>query len=345
MKKIYKSLLMFLVVVVACQDPVTPPEETGTLVLSLAPDELTLARTIEPEVDMTIAYYEVEGSDDDGNTFSQTVTEGELLQTSLLPGSWTIVVTGFNANSTAIVSGETVVSILAGEVTSATVIVGPIGGTGTLSIDVIWPDSVLSDPAVTGTLHPALGTGWHITFGIGPDADSAGYVAELPNGYYTVALQLSDLGTVVWGVVEGARILAGELSHHTYRLTKDVNRGGLDLTIIDSLDNPIDITFSGVREFLPEGTDMTVTAATSEPVDSYHYFLQGAPLTASKTNPSITLGSDLPPGTYWLSLKVLKGQIISTESVVFEVVQRHHRCGNPDHHRSGKSKCSFYSRR
>ncbi|HKJ67261.1 MAG TPA: hypothetical protein VKA68_04840, partial [bacterium] len=151
------------------------------------------------------------------------------------------------------------------------------------------------------------------------NADSAGYEETLANGYYTMAIQLTDTGDVVWGVVEGARVLAGELAHRTYQLTTDVNRGGLDLAISDSLANPIEITLSGAVAELTEGNSMTVNATTSEPVDSYQWYLQGATL-SGETGSSVTVGSTLSPATYWLSLVVTEDGIVSSESVEFEVV-------------------------
>lgn len=46
--------------------------------VSFALNTLFLARTITPDVDMTIAPYEVTGTDGNGYTFNQTVTIGPL---------------------------------------------------------------------------------------------------------------------------------------------------------------------------------------------------------------------------------------------------------------------------
>ena len=82
---------------------------------------------------------------------------------------------------------------------------------------------------------------------------------------------------------------------------------------------PIAITFSGQQSQLPPGTDMTITATTSENPVTYQWYLGGVPLTG-QTSSSITIGSSLTPGNYKLDLEVTKGSVISSESITFSVL-------------------------
>ncbi|HET7839885.1 MAG TPA: hypothetical protein VFL04_08995, partial [Rectinemataceae bacterium] len=83
------------------------------------------------------------------------------------------------------------------------------------------------------------------------------------------------------------------------------------------LQNPITVTLDGPTT-IAQGASMTVSATSSEPVDSYQWYLQGSPVGTNSS--SIVLGSSLALGHYWLSLVVTKGNILSSKSVEFDVL-------------------------
>lgn len=316
-----------------------PLPEFGTVVLSFGAQDLLSAKTIEPQLDMDPATYDVYGTGPGGASFEVLGLEStEIAQASLIPGEWTIYVEAFNADTppTLIGSGTATVTVLAGEVLTVTVVVQPIVGTGQLEVIVQWPAGVLLNPQVTGTLTPMGGTGGAIVFGLAPDELSASYaspaigdVDALANGYYMVSVALSTdrpdgSGTdVVWGTVESVRIITGEVSQKTYELVEDVNRGGVEVIIEPELDNPIEITIEGVQTPLQTGVDMTVSASPSGQ-DAYAWYLDGVlmvdglgdPLTGS----TITFGSDVGLGYHWLSVVVTSGSVTSSAAEVFHVV-------------------------
>jgi N-acetylneuraminic acid mutarotase len=84
-----------------------------------------------------------------------------------------------------------------------------------------------------------------------------------------------------------------------------------------NLQNPIGITFSGQSAELQTNQQMTVTATTTETVESYQWYLKGSAL-AGATNPSVTVGN-LAEGHYRLDLFVTKGDVISSETLYFDV--------------------------
>ena len=100
---------------------------------------------------------------------------------------------------------------------------------------------------------------------------------------------------------------------------------GCVIMIDPELDNPYEITLSGVRELLPYGEEMTVTATVADEFgkkvrpDRYEWFLRGSPL--AEESDTITLGSDLETGLYELDLIVTKDGVPSSQGASFEVVE------------------------
>ena len=90
------------------------------------------------------------------------------------------------------------------------------------------------------------------------------------------------------------------------------------LSVKLDLQNPVNIEFIGAEESILLGSEMTVTAVTSEPVDSYQWYLDGI-LLEGDTGPTVTLGKTLKPGFYMLDLLVENGPILSSEGISFKV--------------------------
>jgi hypothetical protein len=81
MKKIFPILFIALLILSGCLvnnppgSPTTPGECKGSLALTIK-SELT-AKTIEPDIDMAIARYQIYGIGPSGKTFNQSVSESE----------------------------------------------------------------------------------------------------------------------------------------------------------------------------------------------------------------------------------------------------------------------------
>jgi len=299
------------------------PDEFSYGVISLnfnLSDDL-LKKTIEPNIDMEVAEFEVSGYGPDSATFSRTnVTIDSIHQASLSPGSWIVTVDGYNASGVKIGTGSTTVEIVAGETKEATITVSPLAGNGALVIDISWPANVLTAPSVIGSLTAIDGTSQSISFTMAGDNLSANSLDSLSAGYYEVSVQLLDNGTKIWGRTEAAFIVTGGTSSQGYVLTQDVNQSGLSVVIQDSIQQPIDIAFTGVLDTLTEGQTMTVTAIPAETVESYQWYLGGDQLN-NETNASITIGDTLSPGNYWLDIIIVSGKLYSSHGIKFSVIE------------------------
>jgi len=307
----------------SCPRVQPPAQEFGSLILALSTSGMA-AKTILPPLDMDIAYYSVSGDGPGSATFSRPgVTGATVVEDSLISGAWMIAVDAFNADDYLIGTGSMGVAITAGQTTQKEVMVTPLTGTGRLDIVISWPTGKIANPIISGTLEAAGGAPQAIPFSLVAGADSTSYsYTSLDVGYYSLTLQLSDGTTDKWGAFEAVRILKDQTTEASFNLTaEDINTGGVSITINPDMENPITITFTGHTSQLPYGTDMSITANTSQnPVNTYRWYLNGE-LLNGQTDSSIVIGSGLPEGNYRLDLGVTKGNIISSNNIKFSILE------------------------
>jgi hypothetical protein len=294
------------------------PGHNGSLALNFSTTEIG-SKTWKPLLDMEVASYDVSGVGPGTATFSQTGVIGtSVAQNGLAIGAWTIVVDAFNADHDLIGTGSTAVAISAGETTTASVEVVPLSGKGTLTINISWTPGLIDEPSVAATLTAVGGTVQDLTFT--PGTDSIGYSSgnTLDAGYYWLNIVLKDSGTETWwSNPQSVRILKDQTTAAIWTLTAgNINTGGMSLTITPTMNNPITITLSGQQPLLVPDQDMTVSASTSQTVDTYQWYLNGAAL-SGQTSSSVSIGSSLTAGNHNLTLGVWKGNVISSESLTF----------------------------
>lgn len=275
-------------------------------------------RTIVPGIVMTVATYDITGNGPGGATFSRTgVAAGSAVQvTGLAVGTWTIHVDAKNASGVIIANGDQTANVSSGVVSNVTVTVTPLVGNGTLQTNVTCVN--FTSPTVSGTVTNSTGSVTTLTFtGTGNTKNSTQTLAK---GYYTLALTVSD-GIQTGYFIDSVRIVYNETTTANLTVTGGGGTGqGLNISVVEDMQNPIQITFAGNLNQLDEGHTMTVTATTSpSPVDSYQWYLDGVAISGA-TNASVTVGAGLAvKNGYRLTLIVKLGTIISSESVTFDV--------------------------
>ena len=322
MKKSLLIMVILSVFLMSCPNPggVAPTKHLGSLRLTFSTSEMT-PKTLIPPLDMKIASYSISGSGPSSATFLQTgVTGASFVQSALPVGDWTIAVAAFNAGNNVIGAGGTTVTIEEGQTSVASVTVTPLSGTGTLTINISWTAGLVAVPSVVATLTPMGGSAQNLPFTMGANSASYSSGNTLNAGYYSLALQLMDGGVSVWGLYDAVLILQGQTTAASANLTsQDLHTGGINLTIVPALPSPIAVTFSGQQSQIPPGTDMTITASTSESPVTFQWYLGGVPL-PGQTSSSLTIGSSLTPGNYRLDLAVSNGSALGSGSVVFSVL-------------------------
>ena len=297
----------------------TPDDFKGSLVLNISPN-LDQHRTIAPDLEMSVASYVITGTGPNSDNFSVSITTGSATLNSLTPGAWAISVNALNSSGTVIASGDTTVTIETDQTSNASITVRPIDGNGTLTLSLSWPLDAVTDPSITATLTPQDGTATDITFSMADNTASYSN-SSLPDGYYTLIVNILDGSDTVWTMVEAVRIITEQTTSGSYNLTADdfiVAQGTLDLQIDQDLQNPLIIFFSGNYSILALGTEMTVEALASNSVDGYQWYLNGAAI-PDAIQSSLTIGNGLTAGKYSLSVIAVCGSTLSSKSFLFTV--------------------------
>lgn len=311
--------------------------ETGSIIININDDTFN-TKNIEPALDMEIAYYTVyaEGPDTATVPLTRIDKPSSSISINMLDvGTWIFHTNGWNSNDIEVGYVEvTGIEINSGQVTNIDMIIIPVIGVGTLSIDVGWtPFDLLASPSVISEIASVndLLTKTDLSSLYSINSINVDYSGVYDNGWYLLTFILNDnvgsptpIETPIFGFAEAVRIIRSEISQYTTILTvDDINSvvGTALVNLTEQMDNPIPITFNGVEIFLLEGNDMTVQAQTpiDPDLDSHMWFLNGVLLPAEVTD-TIIIGSALQISTNTLSLVVKKNGILSSKSIVFNVV-------------------------
>jgi hypothetical protein len=335
MKKIFSLLITTLLLsAIACDFDTQPTENSnpdkGSIIINLSGNNMSqsaysISRSIIPDIEMEIYTYDISGIGTDGATFKKIGISGATQSVTidnLKLGSWAIRVIGINSNNVVILNGTTTTEVLQRKKSSAHVVMRPVEGKGILMLSVSWPSGVITNPSLTGTLTLNDGSETAMNFSLAGDHLSGSYAnADIPAGYHLLSLSLKFGKNQVWGIVEAVRIIEGSETSASFSLDSNninVPTGNIDITIDTDPQNPISIVLDGYQEQMKKGSTMTVSATTSESVDSYQWYLNGNKL-IGETASSITIGSSLGHGNYNLNVIIKKGTIISSEGISFEV--------------------------
>ncbi|SIQ88374.1 Formylglycine-generating enzyme, required for sulfatase activity, contains SUMF1/FGE domain [Alkalispirochaeta americana] len=334
-------LIGVTLVLAGCQNPFkadgsrsSPSPSGGSLTVSLE-TSLVSGATILPEIEMEIEAYRVRVNGPGPvqsnriNSSRTTVTFSDLAQ-----GDWTVTVKAENSDGVVVAYGSATVEVESGATAKADVALYPLEGSGTLNIFISWPQESLDSPVIEASLVPAGGSEHDISgsFVISPTDAEASYTGLWDTGYYTLNLLLKDGDHVAWPLHVAVRIIEGEESSGVFPLTEDdlliygeapPPPGAILVNLGGDLNNPYNIALDGLVENIDHGEVVTIEMTldpASEP-DEIRWYLNGMVI-PGETGRSLRIGPSgvaSTPGTYWLSLVVSRGTMISSRRVRFEV--------------------------
>ena len=219
------------------------------------------SKILVPSLDMNIATYAYAGTGPNGATFSAAASATAYTASNLVQGSWSVTVNGLNAAGTVIDTGMASVNVVTGQTATVNIVVAPIVGNGTLSVNLTWPAALVSIPQITASLTSTGGVITPLSFST-PTNGTSTYTGTVGNGYYTLSIQLLDNGHLVMGSVEIARIVTGQTTTGTYNYTSiNVGKGSIIVNITPAITNPIPVTVSGTIATVATGTPVNLSAS------------------------------------------------------------------------------------
>jgi hypothetical protein len=312
--------LLSMLLVFSCSSPVLQKaNEAGTGVLSISIGEVA-SKTLLPSIDMKPAVYDISGTGPQGKFFSQTITSGTAQVPGLYTGQWTITVSEKNQALQGIGQGSGNVTIQAQQTATLAISVKPLAGNGTVSLTVLLPPGLVA-PSITGSLAPSSGTTIPLTFVLGPSSATC-VNSTIPSGYYTLSVKLSDSSTLLASAVDVARVVNGATTSGSVDFSAVVApTSPVNVSITQSLNDPIVVTLQGGLSPLALGTSMTVTATASPSGGLFAWYLDGsaiAPTTSS--GPTVIIPGTVPAGPHKLDSLVFSTDGLRAGSASFSFV-------------------------
>jgi len=279
------------------------PLGVGSLRVSIGADNPGI-RSLLPGISMEPAEYLIQGAGPEGESFQAGSFGEDTDVNGLAVGDWVITVSALNVEGFPIGHGEKSVVVKSRTRTDLTIEINPVSGTGSLSLQVVWPVEKVENPRIAAALTNPRGESMSLDFSVGTgEASFSG--AGIVTGYYTLSTQLLDGDSVLGGVVDTIRIVADTSTEGTYTFT-DINSptGDLDIAVVIDMEEPLAVELTGVVPVLSLGSTMSAVASVSNGGTSgltYSWYLNGE---SFGTGTTLSLGSALRRGHYRLDVVV-----------------------------------------
>lgn len=236
MKKNHWMVVSVLIIVgitaafVGCTNEIESPYMGSLTVNTNRPT----ARTISPpSAEIGIVSYRINGVFSDTiTTFPEVTFSGsQITLDNLLVGKWTITLDGLNEDGLVIATKTQIVTIRARQNTTATFYLDLFSGTGTVSISVLWPDTVTSFTQVRGTITPTVtGKEGFIVAASSADTTTEGFLTitqtinDFPTGSFQFKLEFLDESSNPVGLYyrEALNVYKDMTSSKTYEVPEAV---------------------------------------------------------------------------------------------------------------------------
>jgi uncharacterized repeat protein (TIGR02543 family) len=297
------------------------------------------ARSINwlPEIDMEIDSYTIRGTGpNSGDSFEEEDFPGGVFtKDSLSVGAWEIVIEGYNEDAIKIATTTINLTIRKSQTAQATATMRPLVGLGTLDVSVSWTDSQdkLADPQVFVLIQDEHGNQISaysdpIRLTLGEDGKSASKtIGEIPTGWYEVSVGLYE-GIAggepesVWQDTCTLRIVKDETTEGVVQIPEAeilFGLGSISVVLEEEMDNPFDVSFTGLPESVKEEEAVTVTAAgTFGEGATYRWYVNGVRQEDNTSNFAFVSDS---AGLYRISLLVNSNGAVAGYQQPVEVIR------------------------
>ncbi len=249
-----------ILILTSCQTP----QQTADLHLCLEHYDRG-SKTIMPAIPLTIAYYELEGTGPDANTFTISSTDSQVTIPQLLVGDWHIVVIGYSNDDVGIFSGESIISLTNSE-QSGMVYLDEFYGKGSASVTINWDESQTISPEIHTfvKLRGSTADPTELTAVSSGDGTCTYALTDYASGVYILTSKLYSDNTIVSGNAEVVRIIDDHISTGAITLEFNDLSMGMDVSIIDENASPISGNITGIPLTVTADTPIEVTFTPSQ---------------------------------------------------------------------------------
>ncbi len=328
-------------------------KRSGSLELSIG--TLIRNKTLEPNVSLDVAQYQITGLGPDGTSFSTELTGSNTIAVDFLRfGNWNIMVEALNDTGYIFARGSSTAMINVGETTDINIVLSMLEGPGSLDLSIQWSTEEVQSPVLSGFLRSDGAADIPVVFQGGAPAltdetRTALLDGNVPAGYYTLIVTLFDQGAdgnqthLAMGIAETVRILEGQTTTGAYVMDGVPGLGSVGLNLNVDSDDPILLSFIDAENYpltfdLNGNTQFTAGVTVDENDEdagniSYVWFMNGELLAIdnsytfnSLTSPqSSTVNGRYLPGHYRIDVVAqnVDGSRAGSNTFSFEVT------GNP----------------
>lgn len=330
MKKLI-VILLFVVVIFSGCDLVTQSinsllNSTGSLSISL--NEPTSRIILPDDFPLDVDYYKIFGSGPDGATvYPITFSGSATVINDLVVGDWTINVEAYNQYDELIGVGNTTATVLSNQTVNASVDLSVLDGTGTLDIEISWPDTIPpNNLSMTGSITDIDGVTSDITLAISDH--SVSYTESLDAGFYILSLTLYNSSDIIWGESYSVLVVKDQITTCSTSLSIDAINllvGSMQMRITNQITPDYSVEISG-NELLVPGAIVSLEASPVNHLDyqtirdfSYQWYIQGQ-LIEGQTNSTLTLEADeFELGKYSVSVYAKGDRMYQVGTTIIEV--------------------------
>lgn len=239
-------------------------------------------RTAAPNVDFSIASFAMVATSTDGETLDVTSGGPVLSLPAVPPGVWDVTVTAANPGGTVVLAGSRSLSVAPRVQTTATVVLAPLDGAGSVNVTVRFPDYGVDAPRVDATLSRP-GEEQRIAMEC-TAGECSGAAESASAGYHVLSIDLLDGQESVVSAVESVRVLASHRTEVEWDFSSRSRRfrGGLSVSVALEPASPIPIRVGGVPAVVYPGEVLLPDASGLPSGAVLSWYLDGNPVEISE---------------------------------------------------------------
>jgi len=253
-------------------------------------------------IDMTIDSYSIilNGPENLSKTVNIDL-DGIVEINDLVTGIWQVNAIANNVSNQAIASGMEHVTVISDRRTDCVIDILAYENWGTIEFTVSWDINSSPNGEVFTRIESINNSITPIEFTL--DETQNSYSNNyLPSGYYCFSTTMTVNNNITGGSAGVFQVFSNDGTTIDVFLNLIKADGNSNLEIFPSLENPFEISFSGLQDSINEGESLTINAVLNELVDvEYYWYLDGV-VAEDYNDDFFTISGDIEAGKHEVDL-------------------------------------------